>query len=181
MSDDDTTRIITRKQNQTPDELTSTTPIQGQGWERKIPVHEEDSDTKIFRPSSDKSSTSSESNKDGKFSKEPVVGWLVIVSGPGRGQSLQLGYGMNSIGRNQDQRISLDFGDEEISRENHALLTYDTKGKKFYLQHGGGVNLTYVGETPVLQILELKGREVISIGKTNLCFIPFCGPEFEWH
>ena len=87
---------------------------------------------------------------------------------------------MNGIGRNSDQRVSLDFGDEEISRESHALLTYDTKGRKFYLQHGGGVNLTYVGDSPVLQILELKGREIISIGKTNLCFIPFCGAEFEW-
>jgi hypothetical protein len=179
MSDEDTTRIITRKPNQTSDELTATTPIQGQGWERKVPAHEEDSHTKIFRPSSDKSA-SVDGGKENKFSKEPVVGWLVITSGPGRGQSLQLGYGMNSIGRNEDQRVSLDFGDEEISRENHALLTYDTKGKKFYLQHGGGVNLTYVGENPVLQILELKGREVISIGKTNLCFMPFCGPDFEW-
>jgi hypothetical protein len=119
MSDEDTTRILTRKPNQGLDELTATTPIQGQGWDRKSPVHEEDSHTKIFRPSSDKS-IAADSDKENKFSKEPVVGWLVITSGPGRGQSLQLGYGMNSIGRNEAQRVSLDFGDEEISRENHA-------------------------------------------------------------
>jgi hypothetical protein len=180
MSDEDTTRIITRKPAQSSDELTSTTPIQGQGWERKGSVHEEDAHTKIFRPSSDKSTAASDADKSSKFSKDPVVGWLVIVNGPGRGEALKLGYGMNSIGRNRDQRVSLDFGDEEISRENHALLTYDNKGKKFYLQHGGGINLTYVGENPVLQILELTGRELISIGKTELCFIPFCGPAFEW-
>ena len=60
------------------------------------------------------------------------------------------------------------------------MLTYDHKVKKFYLNHGGGVNITYVAETPVLQTLELKGREIISLGKTELCFIPFCGPEFGW-
>lgn len=179
MSDEDTTRIITRKSSQTNDELTATTPIQGQNWGSTL-THGADPHTKIFRPSGERMQASSAATGDSKFSKEPVVGWLVITKGPGKGQSMQLGYGMNSIGRNSDQRVSLDFGDEEISREAHALLTYDTKGRKFYLQHGGGVNLTYVGDAPVLQILELKGREIISIGKTDLCFIPFCGAEFEW-
>jgi len=178
MTDEDTTRIITRKQNQPADETYVTTPVQ---VDRKPNVSQtEDEHTKIFRPSS----TTTDSNQAGtgqaKLSKDPVVGWIVIVNGPGRGQSLALGYGMNSIGRGPDERVSLDFGDEEISRQSHALLTYDTKGRKFYLQHGGGVNLTYVGANPVLQVIELKGREIISIGKTDLCFIPFCGSDFEW-
>ena len=29
----------------------------------------------------------------------PVVGWLAIVAGPGRGEILPLGYGVNDIGR----------------------------------------------------------------------------------
>src|SRR5262245_22141470 len=28
---------------------------------------------------------------------DPVVGWLVVTAGPGRGSSVQLGYGWNSI------------------------------------------------------------------------------------
>jgi hypothetical protein len=74
----------------------------------------------------------------------------------------------------------LDFGDEEISRQRHALVTYDPKGKKFYLQNGEGVNLTYIAETPVLQTTELKGGEIISLGKTELHFVTFCGQNFDW-
>ena len=30
---------------------------------------------------------------------DPVVGWLVVVEGPGKGRAVQLGYGSNSLGR----------------------------------------------------------------------------------
>ena len=178
MSDEDTTRIITRKVGEQPDQTISTTPLEIQ---RNRVSGDDDPHTKIFRPgaSSRVDGSTAESAKN-KFAKEPVVGWLVVTEGPGRGQSLEVGYGMNSIGRDNSERISIDFGDEQISRKSHALLTYDTKGRKFYLQHGGGVNLTYVAEEPVLQTLELKGREVISIGDTKLTFVAFCGQDFEW-
>lgn len=112
--------------------------------------------------------------------KDPVVGWLVIISGPGQGNCVQLGRGMNSIGRGEGQRCRFDFGDAEISRNNHATVTYDARGRKFYLMHGGGQNLTYLGESPVLQPVLLNGGEVFSIGKTSVKFIPLCGPDFDW-
>ena len=104
----------------------------------------------------------------------------MVIDGPGKGQAIKLGFGMNNIGRSSQARAALDFGDEEISRQDHASVTYDPKGNKFYLQHGGGINLTYVGDSPVLQPVELKGREHILIGNTKLMFVPFCGPEFVW-
>ncbi len=177
MSDDDTTRIITRK---SPPELAldETTPVSGRSSR-----DDDEPRTQIFRPKTSvpqSSNNANEASADQSFAAEPVVGWLVVVDGPGRGHSLKLGYGMNGIGRGDAERVSLDFGDEEISRHGHAMLTYDTKGRKFYIQHGGGTNLTYLGEVPVLQPYELKGREIISIGNTKLCFIPFCGADFEW-
>lgn len=113
---------------------------------------------------------------------DPVVGWLVVVDGPGKGASVSLGYGMNSIGRAPTERVSIDFGDDEISRSQHALLTYDPKGRKFFIQHGGGRNLTYLGTNnqPVLSPIELKGGEEISIGSTKLRFVAFCGSDFDW-
>ncbi len=171
MSNDDTTRIIARKSSAI-DELQETVSLS-----RNISspsTQDDDSHTKIFRPSS-----SGTSVKDGLV-QEPVVGWLVITKGPGRGRSLSLSYGVNSIGRSSSERVCLDFGDEEISRQRHALVTYDPKGKKFYLQNGEGVNLTYIAETPVLQTTELKGGEIISLGKTELHFVAFCGQNFDW-
>jgi len=111
---------------------------------------------------------------------DPVVGWIVIVEGPGQGASLTLGYGMNSIGRAPSERICLDFGDSQVSRTNHAAVTYDPRGKKYFVAHGGGKNLTYLGDEPVLMPVELKGGEEIMIGDTKLRFVPFCGADFDW-
>ncbi len=112
--------------------------------------------------------------------EDPVVGWIVIVEGPGQGASLTLGYGMNSIGRAPSERICLDFGDSQVSRTNHAAVTYDPRGKKYFVAHGGGKNLTYLGDEPVLMPVELKGGEEIMIGDTKLRFVPFCGADFDW-
>ncbi len=112
--------------------------------------------------------------------EDPVVGWVVIVEGPGQGASLALGYGMNSIGRAPSERICLDFGDNQISRTNHAAITYDPRGKKYFVAHGGGKNLTYLGDDPVLVPVELKGGEEVMIGDTKLRFVPFCGADFDW-
>jgi hypothetical protein len=119
---------------------------------------------------------SSEDEKE----EDPVVGWLVIVNGKGKTKVLTLGYGMNSIGRNPDERISINFGDEEISRSQHAIITYDPRGRKFYVQHGGGKNLTYLADQPLLVPMELKGGEEILIGQTTLRFVPLCGEDFDW-
>jgi len=111
----------------------------------------------------------------------PVVGWLVVVEGPGRGKSVTLGYGMNPIGRDPGNRVVLSFGDMEISRNKHATVTYDPRGRKFFIQHGESSNLTYVGELPVLAPVELKSGEIIRLGATTvLKFIPLCGDEFNW-
>lgn len=111
---------------------------------------------------------------------DPVVGWLVVVEGPGKGQAMPLGYGSNSLGRGANERVKLDFGDDQISRNGHAVVTYDPRGRKFYVQHGGGTNLTYLGDQPVLSPTELPALSHISIGHTVLRFVPLCGVEFDW-
>lgn len=111
---------------------------------------------------------------------DPVVGWLVVVEGPGRGAALPVGYGNNRLGRAPGEQICLDYGDEQISRENHAVVTYDGRHRKFYVQQGGGRNLTHVDDELVMVPVEVKGGETISLGRTKLRFVPFCGPDFDW-
>jgi hypothetical protein len=177
MSNEETTRVFKRSRSNENSDTKPTSPLFDLN-QPHFPEKDTDSDTKIFRPST-KGSQGVEGQSD-TFVTEPVVGWLVIVDGPGKGNYVKLGFGMNAIGRSLESRVSIDYGDDQISRENHALLTYDTKNRKFYIQHGGGANLTYLGESPVLQPYELKGNEVISIGNTKLYFVPFCGPNFNW-
>ena len=123
---------------------------------------------------------SKDTKPDKADSSDPVVGWLVIVEGPGKGRSLTLGYGMNDIGRSAEARVPLDYGDAEIARSQHALVTFDPRSLKFFVQHGGGKNLTYVGDNPVLVPQELRGGEEIALGRTRLRFVALCGPDFDW-
>ena len=111
---------------------------------------------------------------------DPPAGWLVVVRGPGQGNVLTVGHGANAIGREPDERIRLDFGDETISRRGHATVTYDPRGKTFYVQHGGGKNLTYLEDAPVLAPTKLAGFSRIQVGDTLLLFVPLCGERFDW-
>ena len=115
-----------------------------------------------------------------EMQSDPVVGWLVIVKGPGRGSFQPVFPGMNPIGRDQSQRICLNYGDDTISRQEHAFITYDDEQRRFYLQHGGKANLIRVGDQPVLVPTELRPSDIIRIGKTTLRFVPLCGSEFSW-
>ena len=114
------------------------------------------------------------------IAEDPVVGWVVVIDGPGRGQARAVGYGMNGIGRGPTERISLEFGDDQMSRTGHAVLTYDPRSRKFFLQHGGGRNLTYLGDQTVLTPTEIESGADILIGRTRLRFIALCGPGFDW-
>ena len=111
---------------------------------------------------------------------DPPVGWLVVVKGPGQGRFVALGNGSNSIGRDESERVRIDFGDETISRHGHSTITYDPRGKKFYLQHGAGKNLTYLEGAPVLSPTELPGFSHITIGNSELLFVPLSCEQFDW-
>ena len=135
-----------------------------------------DERTRIYRPSAQKGQTSDRPSA----MDDPPVGWLVVIQGPGQGHVVTIGNGMNAIGRDHGERICVDFGDELISRHSHTVITYDPRSKKFYLQHGAGKNLTYVGDAPVLAPTELEGFSKILIGETLLLFVPLCGERFDW-
>lgn len=107
-----------------------------------------------------------------------VVGWLVVIAGPGRGQVLPLGYGVNDIGRGASARIRLDFGDVTITSENQAAIIYTMRSRHFYLQ--SVVAETWLNGRPVRESVELKGGETLQVGQTRLRFAPLCGPDFDW-
>lgn len=110
----------------------------------------------------------------------PVAGWLVVVSGPGRGRSVEVGYGYNSIGRNPSNEICLPFNDTSISDVGHAFLAYDNRGHRSYVTHGQGRNMIYLNDTPVLGTVEITAGSALRIGNTVLIFVPFCSMERNW-
>lgn len=110
---------------------------------------------------------------------DPVVGWLVVVEGPGKGSAVQIGNGQNTIGR-EESRIRLNFGDPQISRTDHAVISYDPRANQFYIQQGKGVNLVYLEGSPVLSPTLLEHGSTVSIGGTTLRFVAFCDDKFRW-
>ena len=108
------------------------------------------------------------------------VGWIVVAEGPGRGESFSLLTGMSQIGRGDDQAVQLDFGDNSISRSNHAAIVYDPDSKEFLLGHGGKSNIVRLNNKPVISNEVIKTGDVIRIGDTVLRFIALCDKDFNW-
>lgn len=108
------------------------------------------------------------------------VGWLIVIDGPGRGSAFTLFNGVSNIGRGESQTVRLNFGDNSISRENHASVAYDPRQQIFFIGHGGKANIVRRNDRPVLSTEEMTSGDHITIGETTLRFVPFCGPDFTW-
>ncbi len=111
---------------------------------------------------------------------DPIVGWLAVTDGPGKGSAVRLGNGQNSIGRGETSRVRLNFGDEQISRSDHAVVIYDPKQNRFYIRQGQGVNLVYLDDQPVLSPTPLPDGSRITLGETTLRFVALCNDDFQW-
>lgn len=110
---------------------------------------------------------------------DPVVGWLICVSGKEKGRDYRIHSDNNYIGRNEKMDICI-RGDETISRENHAVVSYDTVDKIYYFSPGDGRNIVRHNGKAIFQTVELTPYDRVIVGKTELMFLPLCGKEFEW-
>jgi hypothetical protein len=112
---------------------------------------------------------------------DPVVGWVVVLSGPGKGNFRPIYSGSNTIGRSPNQRIPIDFGDDAISSEKQAFLVYDGRKRQYQLVPNlERPNLVHLNDSALLANGELKPHDKITMGRTTLLFVPLCGPEFDW-
>lgn len=119
--------------------------------------------------------------KRGTFDSDPVVGWLVVVGGPGIGQYRPVFEGNNTIGRGGSNRIPLDFGDDAISTDEQAYIRYDSAERSFlFVPNLAKTNVVSLNEKRPTGAVELAHMDVITMGRTQLVFVPFCGSEFDW-
>lgn len=174
MSDEDRTRILRPQPSKSTDEATRIVARTGATDQVPSANTEDEPVTRLLG----RQAKPAEPSPNEEY--ELVAGWLVVVSGPGRGCSREIYFGMNSVGRGQNQRIPLDFGDEGISRESHAFIVYDDLQQDFYIQHGGKANLVRLNGKPVLAPAELATGDQIDIGSTRLMFVPLCSESFNW-
>ena len=93
---------------------------------------------------------------------------------------ITLTFGMNTIGRSEENHVSIQNGDSSISREKHALIIYDYTNNIFFIKHGDGQFLSYVNGEVLLDTRQLKANDRIKVGSTELIFIPLCSDNFNW-
>jgi hypothetical protein len=110
---------------------------------------------------------------------EPVVGWLVCVTGEYFGQSFNLKAGQNFIGRALNMDIPL-AKDTKVSRNKHAIITFDPQNNIFFLQPGESSGLTYLNGELLLAPTVIDAYAQINVGDSKLIFSPFCGEQFSW-
>ena len=117
----------------------------------------------------------------GGFEQDPVVGWLVVVGGPGIGSFRPIYEGNNAVGRAPSQRIPIDFGDNTISSEEQAYIRYDSMDRSFlFVPNLAKTNVVAVNNKKPTGAIKLELMDVITMGRTQLAFVPFCSEEFDW-
>jgi len=110
---------------------------------------------------------------------EPVVGWLICLTGGHFGEDFRLKSGRNFIGRSTEMDVVI-AKDSAVSREKHAIVVYEPKGRKFLAMPGEAKELCYLNGDVVLTPVEINSGDKLSLGETELMFIPCCGEEFSW-
>lgn len=112
---------------------------------------------------------------------DPITGWLVVVKGPGLGQSVNLGSGMNTLGREGGERVSLDFGDKLISGKDHLRIIFDDANRVFFAAPGTGRNISRINGQIVATTMPLENYALIELSKqTHVRFVAFCNEDFDW-
>ncbi len=126
-----------------------------------------------------------EATKESEEAESPVIeaaplGWIAVIDGPGRGNSFCLVDEVSQIGRGEGQAIQLGFGDDYISRENHASIVYRPKKREFELHFNGKANPVRLNKQKVIGVELLRSGDRIRIGISTLRFLALCDEHFAW-
>ena len=110
---------------------------------------------------------------------DPVVGWLVCVNGPEKGNDYRLKAKINTIGRGEGNDVCIN-GDKTISSHAHAKLAYDARRNQYTFLPGEGSNINYLNNEAVYTPMPLHAYDVVDLGESSFLFIPLCDERFRW-
>jgi hypothetical protein len=111
------------------------------------------------------------------LNKRYVVGWLIGLSEPSRGESFEVRIGRNILGR--DRRSDIVVNDDQAS-SHHADLVFRPEEKRFILMDHNSTNGTYVNEVEIEPRRDLVTKDIIRIGSQRYLFMPLCDEAFYW-
>ena len=115
----------------------------------------------------------------GQAGFDPVVGYLIVVEGSMRGTDFRLHTGRNFIGRSTEMDITR-ADDPAVSREGHAVISYDNRSNHFRISPGTSRGLAYLNGQEVDNSVELAAYDLSEVGHTTLVFLPLYSEQFMW-
>ncbi len=110
---------------------------------------------------------------------EPVIGWLIAIDGAAIGKDYRLHTGRNYIGRDANMDVVLE-SDNAVSRNKHAIIIFDPVSQTTLCQSGESRELFYLNGKVVTDTVKLNKGDILTVGKTKLMFVPFCGELHSW-
>jgi pSer/pThr/pTyr-binding forkhead associated (FHA) protein len=113
----------------------------------------------------------------GQHLKRYVVGWLVGLNGPTRGETFPIRMGRNVIGR--DRRSDIVINDDQAS-SHHADLVFRPEERRFILMDHNSTNGTYVNELEIEPRRDLVEKDIVRVGGHRFLFSPLCHDGFHW-
>lgn len=114
-----------------------------------------------------------------KIAHGKTVGWLVCIDGTMLGESFVLREGDNFIGRAANMDIALIY-EPTVSRENHAVITYDSSLNSYILYSLEHQDQTFCNNKKLKSRKSLKNRDTVTFGDCSFLFIAFCNASFRW-
>jgi len=108
---------------------------------------------------------------------EPVVGWLVCLSGVNRGRDYRLVAEKNFIGQAPDMHIRI-LGDDQIKVKKHGAISYDPMNGKTTLIPDTGTMI--LNNERVFRPVTLNDGDVMTIGDGMFKLILFCNNHLTW-
>ena len=116
---------------------------------------------------------------DAAVKTPPVVGWLICVAGICRGQDFHLHSDWNYVGR--DPTLDVVIPDPKVDKQPMIRIAYEPRMRTFTVAPcERATNLSYCGGEALYAPRQLKAYDRISLGDTELMFIPLCGELFVW-
>ncbi len=109
---------------------------------------------------------------------DPVVGWLVCVSGRETGRDYRLFAGRNTIGRAPKNQVVL-ADDARVTRDEHCAIVFDPRKCCFYIVCDKG-NLVMLNGEIVPESHSIAANDKLEIGSSEFVFIPFCVEGRTW-
>lgn len=114
-----------------------------------------------------------------KISVKPVCAWLICIRGAQKGRDYRIVSGKNYIGRSDRMEIQI-LGDNEISEEDHAALSFDSREGEGTLLPSENGGMLYLNGRALYLPTALSAYDLIAIGGSEFLYLPFAGKNFSW-